>query len=70
MLSVIKIVSLKSMSTSKEKKRTGGISRFFNPEYEFSRKEFESIENFITLLPLIATLIGIIIMSVLYDIYM
>ncbi len=70
MLSVIKIVSLKSMSASEEKKRSKGFSRYFNPDYEFSKEEHEFIENLIIVLPLITTLLGIIIMSVLYEIYM
>lgn len=69
MLSVIKIVSFKSMSASEEKKRSQGLSRFFNPDYEFSKKEHEMIENLITVLPLIVTLLGIILLSVLYKIY-
>lgn len=69
MLSVTKILSLKSMSASEENKRSQGLSRFFNPDYEFSKKEHEMIENLITVLPMIVTLSGIILLSVLYKIY-
>ena len=70
MLSVIKIESLKSMSASEEKNRSKEISRFFNPDYELSKKEHEIIENLVIAFPLIVTLLGIIIMLVLYNIYM
>ena len=33
------------MSASEEKKRSQGLSRFFNPDYEFSKKEHEMIAN-------------------------
>lgn len=69
MLSVIKPVSLKSMSASEENKRSQGLSRFFNPDYEFSKREHEIIENLIITFPLIVTLLGIILFSVLYKIY-
>ena len=69
MLSVTKILSLKSMSASEENKRSQGLSRFINPDYKFSKKEHEIIENLIITLPLIVILLGIILFSVLYKIY-